>query len=290
MVTFAQLRDARPGVLVEAAAAWEQLAKMTGRRAEEIQAEVLDLLTQWSGAAAQAATRMLRQLKTEVAEARTAMQQVADILEQAGTAVTRAQADLHSAIEYAHGKGLTVEDDGSVSWLDWNPLEWEKDRAAARHASGLIEDALRRANEVDVEAAADLRVARLVGQDKASLGALSMSDDPQVEQAVKHFHELLSKTGSFELDGDRDELKRIADLIRGLSPDEREAFLAQLSDEDLKTWLQYQQDTSDILWYENGLPHWEELDLDTSLLSAVSSESVDRLSSVWPQLHPAPPG
>lgn len=46
---------------------------------------------------------------------------------------------------------------------------------------------------------------------------------------------------------------------------------------------------SDVLWRENGLPRWEGLDLDTALLSEVSRQSVDRLSSVWPQLHPTPP-
>ncbi|MGH8572037.1 MAG: hypothetical protein ACREX8_05610 [Gammaproteobacteria bacterium] len=79
------------------------------------------------------------------------MQHVSDILGAAGMAITRAHADLLSAIEYAHRKGLTVEDDGSVSWLDWNPLEWAADREAAQHAADLIDDALRRANEADGE-------------------------------------------------------------------------------------------------------------------------------------------
>lgn len=176
-----------------------------------------------------------------------------------------------------------------MSWLDWNPLEWGKDREAAQHASDLIQDALRRANEADADAAADLRVAQFVAQDKASVSALSMSDDPQVEKAVEGFHELLDEAGSFELDGNRDELQEIADIIQGMSPTEREAFLAQLSDEDLRTLQQHMQGTSDALWGENGLPHWERLDLESSLLSAVSGQGVDRLSSVWSQLQPTPP-
>ena len=176
-----------------------------------------------------------------------------------------------------------------MSWLDWNPLEWGKDREAAQHASDLIQDALRRANEADADAAADLRVAQFVAQDKASVSALSMSDDPQVEKAVEGFHELLDEAGSFELDGNRDELQEIADIIQGMSPTEREAFLAQLSDEDLRTLQQHMQGTSDALWRENGLPHWERLDLESSLLSAVSGQGVDRLSSVWSQLQPTPP-
>ncbi len=112
---------------------------------------------------------------------------------------------------------------------------------------------------------------------------------PQMESAVARFRELLDKAGSFELDGNRNELREIAEIIQGLSPAEREAFLVQLSDEDLRTWRQYQRDTSDILWINNGLPHWDRLDLDTSLLSGVSRDSVDRLSSVWPELQPTPP-
>lgn len=45
---------------------------------------------------------------SELTEARTAMQHVSDILDQACTAIARAQADLLSAVEYAHRKGLTV--------------------------------------------------------------------------------------------------------------------------------------------------------------------------------------
>lgn len=44
MVTFAQLREARPSVLAEAAEAWEPGAKAMGRRAEEMPADVLDAL------------------------------------------------------------------------------------------------------------------------------------------------------------------------------------------------------------------------------------------------------
>ncbi|MGH3924970.1 MAG: hypothetical protein ACRDTT_19265, partial [Pseudonocardiaceae bacterium] len=105
----------------------------------------------WSGPAARAATGKLNHLIGELTEARTAMQHVSDILGAAGMAITRAHADLLSAIEYAHRKGLTVEDDGSVSWLDWNPLEWAADHEAAQHAADLIDDALRRANEADGE-------------------------------------------------------------------------------------------------------------------------------------------
>jgi len=106
---------------------------------------------------------------------------------------------------------------------------------------------------------------------------------------VDRVHELLDEAGSFELNGNRDELQEIAHIVHGLSPTEREALLAQLSDEDLRTLQQHMQGTSDVLWRENGLPQWERLDLESSLLSAVSGQGVDRLSSVWPQLQPRPP-
>ena len=124
-----------------------------------------------------------------------------------------------------------------------------------------------------------------VGQGKASMSALSRSDDPQVEKAVDRVHELLDEAGSFELNGNRDELQEIAHIVHGLSPTEREALLAQLSDEDLRTLQQHMQGTSDVLWRENGLPQWERLDLESSLLSAVSGQGVDRLSSVWPSCN-----
>jgi len=161
MVTFAQLRDAQPSSLAEAAETWTLRAKDMAQRAAEMESEVLGLLTRWSGPASQAATQKINWLVDKLTEARTAMQHVSDILDPACRAITAAQADLVSAVEYAHRGGLTVEDDGSVSWLDWNPLEWERDHEAAQHASDLIQDALRRANEADADAAADLRVAQL---------------------------------------------------------------------------------------------------------------------------------
>ena len=39
------------------------------------------------------------------------------------------------------------------------------------------------------------------------------------------------------------------------------------------------QGTSDVLWRENGLPHWERLDLESSLLSAVSGQGAARAST-----------
>lgn len=81
----------------------------------------------------------------------------------------------------------------------------------------------------------------------------------------------------------------MADLVEGLSPAERDAFLAQLSDEDLRTWREYQQGTADVGWTQSGLPHWDRLDLDSSLLATTSAQSVDRLAGVWPELRPTPP-
>ncbi len=284
MVTFTELRDAEPQKLTDAAAVWEQRAKVTGRRAEEMQTEVIASLKGWRGPASQAALKRLNKQVAELTEARKGMLGVSDILDQAGKTLAQAQADLHDAISYARGKGLTVEDDGSVSWLDWNPTEWAKDEDNADHAAGLIDDALRKANEADADAAGDLNAAQLVGQDRASLQALSMSEDPQVEKAVKRFHELMSNAGSFDLFG-TNEMQKIAKTVEGLSPAEREAFLAQLSDKELKQWRGYMQGAG----WSDGLPHWQRLDQDTALLGAVSGESVDRLTGVWPGLQPTPP-
>lgn len=289
MVTFAQLRDAEPHRLTDAAEVWERHGKAAGRRAEEVRTEVLDLVRGWSGPAARTAAAKLTELAEELSEAHTAMRRVSDILAQAGTAIAGARADLASAVEYARGKGLTVEEDGSVSWLDWNPLEWGEDRAAAEHAARLIEDALRRATEADADAAADLRVARLVGRDEASAAALTLSDDPAVERAAERVRELMRRSAEFDLGGNRDELREIAQIIDDLAPAEREAFLAQLSDEELRALRGRLRGMSDVLWHDNGLPPWERLDLDTSLLSGLSPEGVDRLVGVWPDLQPTPP-
>lgn len=195
MVTFAQLRDARPAVRAAAAETWELRAAATGRRAKEVQSEVLDTLRHWSGPAAQAALPVLIRIVADLTEAQVAMRQVADNYHDAHIAIGRAQGDLQDGVDYARGKGLTVEDDGSVSWLDWNPLDWGADRSDAQRAAGLIGDALRLATEADVAAEAGLRVARLVARDEAPLAALTMSDDPQVERAVDRFGELLDEAG-----------------------------------------------------------------------------------------------
>ncbi|MQA88411.1 MAG: hypothetical protein GEV03_28295 [Streptosporangiales bacterium] len=157
MVTFADLRDAKPDQLAGAAQTWEQRAKDAGRRAEEMQSDVLDVLKEWSGPASREAMEKLKSLTEELTDARKAMLGVSDALEQAGRDIGMAKAELNGALQYASGKGLTVEDDGSVSWFDWNPLEWAKDETAADHASELIEAAVRRATEADEKAAAYLK-------------------------------------------------------------------------------------------------------------------------------------
>lgn len=295
MVAFTALRDARPQELAEAAQAWERRARLTRQAEEDLRFEVIEQLRSWRGIAAQKALTTLTTLREELIEAVKAMHAIAEVLETAATQLRRAQADLIDAIEYAHRQGLTVEDDGSVSWLDWNPLDWAEDRAAAQRAADLIADALRRATEADTDARADLQVGKLVGADRASGTALSLRDDPRVESAAGTVRTLLAAAGStgfFEFDGNRDELQRIAATIENLSPSEREALLAQFSDDELVTLRGYLQGNSDS-WINpfdaNGLGHWARLDLDTALLSTVSADSVTRLTSVWPKLEPTPP-
>ena len=74
MVTFAQLRDAQPSSLAEAAETWTLRAKDMAQRAAEMESEVLGLLTRWSGPASQAATQKINWLVDKLTEARTAMQ------------------------------------------------------------------------------------------------------------------------------------------------------------------------------------------------------------------------
>ena len=90
--------------------------------------------------------------------------------------------------------------------------------------------------------------------------------------------------GDYGWNGNTDDLRDVLHGIQGLSPAEREAFLSSLDDDQLDAFRSAITDSG--TFRDFGLPHWEQQDLETALLSTVSPASVARLVERW-KLNPA---
>lgn len=124
MLTFVELRDARPESLLEAAEAWDSRARLVSMAVRALDHEVVEQLKDWSGAASRAAVAKLTRAAARLAGACTVMFGMARELADISKLIGRAQGDLQDAIGFAHSKGLEVENDGSVLWRPCSGIGW----------------------------------------------------------------------------------------------------------------------------------------------------------------------
>ncbi|MGW3075680.1 MULTISPECIES: alpha/beta hydrolase [unclassified Kitasatospora] len=118
MVTLAQLRDADLSGLQPAATAYDTLAGNFGKHVQTMQHEVTKhiLNANWVGNAAGAANASLQRTSTRLDAAHTEMSAVSGLLREASENFLLAQSELKVALQEAQNLGLTVADDGAVSW------------------------------------------------------------------------------------------------------------------------------------------------------------------------------
>lgn len=163
MVSYPELRDARPALWRRAADDWLRLAKEAERAAEEIYDQgTAALPANWADRFGQAVAKRMKELATAYQVAAATMHGVVNTLDGLGDSVETLQRSLHAAVQYAHSHGLIVRDDGRVVRPPGRPRPDD-----ARHiaqASALIAEALQSATRVDDEASAELaKLARAVG-------------------------------------------------------------------------------------------------------------------------------
>ncbi|MFJ9459297.1 alpha/beta hydrolase [Kitasatospora sp. NPDC101447] len=118
MVTLAQLRDTELSGLIPAATAYDTLSSNFSKHVQIMQQEVLKHVynANWVGNAAGAANASLQRTSNRLDAAHTEMSAVSGLLREASESFLLAQSKLKVALQEAQNLGLTVADDGTVSW------------------------------------------------------------------------------------------------------------------------------------------------------------------------------
>ena len=159
MVTFADLKSARPGGITDTAAAYRRLARHLDNRLEGIRGTGRRLGDAWTGedeAGGTAAVEAVRGQYLRVQGASQGLDRISGHLTDLATAVSAAQEQLTAAVDSVSGFGLISEDGRSIRLDvaalkakgvtgDQLPQYTEKLRTAAVS----IKDALRKATEAD---------------------------------------------------------------------------------------------------------------------------------------------
>ncbi|MFB7663719.1 alpha/beta hydrolase [Kitasatospora sp. NPDC056138] len=176
MVDFAALHDARPAGLGAAADAYDALGRANSAHHEAVRDGVRWIVHggNWTGSAAEAATRALERTDGRLDGSHTAMQGMGILLRDAAEAFELAQAKLLEAVEEATRAGFPVGADGAVDC----PPPGEADRHDPDYAAlGAPRQARARALAVRIDGAlaeadaADRQVASLL--DRLAEGARS---------------------------------------------------------------------------------------------------------------------
>ncbi|MFJ7275777.1 alpha/beta hydrolase [Kitasatospora sp. NPDC098663] len=162
MVTLAQLRDTDLSALTGAAGAYDTLAGAFGQHVQAMDTEVTKhvLNSTWVGTAAGAANACLQRTSGRLDAAHTEMSAVSGLLRQASEAFQLAQSKLQEALQEAQGAGLTVAEDGTVSWPAPSQAErHDPDYDTPQRARALAERICHAVTEAD---GADQKIAELL--------------------------------------------------------------------------------------------------------------------------------
>lgn len=157
MVSFAQLRDSKPKLFGTAADDWIKVAKEAEAAAGHIyERGQAKLAANWTDAVGQRAGAELKQLANDYEVAAATIRAVVSTLDGLAEGVEIAQQTLHSAVSWAKGRGLRVEENGAVN-VEGGDAPDQQAVADAKQAALVINDAVSDANKIDTQAAAELK-------------------------------------------------------------------------------------------------------------------------------------
>ncbi|MEU9073981.1 alpha/beta hydrolase [Kitasatospora sp. NPDC004745] len=162
MVTLAQLRDADLSGLDGAAGAYDTLSGAFAKHVQAMTTEVNKHIfnSQWVGSAAGAANSALQRTGNRLDAAHTEMSAVSGLLREASESFLLAQSKLKEALQEATTAGLTVGEDGSVSWPPPSQAErHDPDYDTPRRARALADRISHAVTEADN---ADQKIAKLL--------------------------------------------------------------------------------------------------------------------------------
>ncbi len=156
MVTFKQLRDAKPSMYHQSAAAWKEWADATLEHAGYLHDNVGQHIApqHWEGMTAAMARGAVNDAHADLSASAGGMRKVEAILIQAGKDFEDAQQDLLRAVSEAHQAGFQVDDNGTVTvpaslTKGKKPDDVQKILNHARALQTTINGAVHRATRVD---------------------------------------------------------------------------------------------------------------------------------------------
>lgn len=196
MVTYQQLKAARPGAFATAADDWVKLAKEAEAAADDIyESGGQKLRDHWEDTLGEKASGYCRKIAQDFQAAGMTMRGVVTTLDGLAEALELCRRNLDSAVDFATSSGFEVDENGKVTV----PAEVTDPQAAdrAKRAGWLIWDAVNDATKIDNEAAASLRrliqpasITKLMTQDELAKATLNSS----VKEAGKSAIVMLKQT------------------------------------------------------------------------------------------------
>ncbi|MFD0375549.1 hypothetical protein [Streptomyces sp. NPDC127112] len=160
MVSVSELKQADPGKWRAAADDAVAVAKQCDGLATHAREDVARTVNRcWVGESGRAATERFVKHADDYETSAVALRAMAKVYDDLADAITAAQRDLNSALDYARTHDLKVEESGRVqlSHPVMAPPGSTEHLEPANHAQGIIVEALRQAAQADTEAARALR-------------------------------------------------------------------------------------------------------------------------------------
>ncbi|MFJ2187707.1 alpha/beta hydrolase [Kitasatospora sp. NPDC087861] len=226
---LASLKNARPADLYVVADAYDALGKAYGQHATDWKGGTADRVhgSGWSGPAAAAAIPVLDGVTGKLGAAATELHCIAAELRDCADSLTLAQGKLRQALADAQAKGMSVGDDGAVSWppasSPFQSTDWEaKQKAAAEDIGKRIGAALAEAARVDQGLAGELRKYTSHATDKSGLDARTASADVYLLQ----FGEAANPSWQLNMPGKDATPTDVNSWWKGLGPDGQQWFLS----------------------------------------------------------------
>ncbi|MBN6034021.1 amidase domain-containing protein [Amycolatopsis sp. 195334CR] len=222
MVTFQQLKAAKPATFATAADDWLKLAKEAETAAENLYERGGNALgEQWSDTLGEKAGGHCRKIAQDFQAAGMAIRGVVTTLDGLATALAAAKRNLESAVAFATEGGLEVGGDGKVTVPSGSSDPKAEERA--KRAGWLIWDAVNDATKIDEDAAASLKrliqpasITKLMTQDELAKDILN----DEVKKAGHTGLAMLRQTMPLNADAQTQ-----AEWWKSLSQDQRKQYL-----------------------------------------------------------------